>query len=445
MESSEVYDHMAPKLTGKKEGTFAYLTVRDRWPKIVTKLVDQLTCRRKEYAEMFGEEAEDDIKSILEKFSEVRYRIMTDKPLVYLTGGRGGWDQYLTENMTSDLTNPDEITEKLTWFNGPWLLVECYLYQFIYNAFAVTRHLKEVDYFEDSKRTNFNDHLPQIEEASRFLLKITAENAPVHELFGIGTILKMSLWGNRADMSLTGGDNNTLKMSAMVASQTLSDFVLVDDIADLTAKVLAPLLTNKSKSRRMDIVLDNAGVELTGDLVLAEFMICRGFADSVVLHGKNIPWFVSDVTQRDFEWTLSSLERAGEQSKKLGERLKERVANGQIRFECHRFWTSPHATYKMKTDSPDLYADFETSSLAIFKGDLNYRKLIGDRDWDLDTSFEKACRGFAPCPFFALRTLKAETVAGLSKEAVRTILEKFDEDNSWMTSGEYAVCQLGGI
>ncbi|CAI2352472.1 unnamed protein product [Caenorhabditis sp. 36 PRJEB53466] len=421
---------MAPKLSGKKEGSFAYRTVRDRWPQIITKLVNDLSTNKRAIIEMYGPEADEDVRAILEKFSRLRYRIMTDKSLDTLNDNEDDvheWNEFLLNNRTREI--PDDV-EQLTWFGGPWLFVECFLYRYIYGAFAATRKLKKMDYFEDSKRTNFNDHLEQIEESSAFIMKISAEDAPVHELFGINTFLKMSLWGNRADMSLTGGENAIVRMSAMSASSKLAEFVLVDDVNELIVKVLAPLLMNPENysTRRIDIILDNAGVELAGDFVLAEFLISRGYADKVVMHGKMMPWFVSDVTERDFEWTLLAFSRAGVESARFGERLKKRVADNQLEFKTHKFWTFPHAYYKMEEVAPDLHSELKTSSLAIFKGDLNY-----------------PCRGFAPCPFFALRILKAETVAGLSKKVLDDILMKFDEDNGWMISGTYAVCQLGGI
>ncbi|KAF1755379.1 hypothetical protein GCK72_021948 [Caenorhabditis remanei] len=447
MNITDEYDHLAPKLIGKKEGTFAYFTVRDRWPKIVTSLVDQLARRRAELIEQYGNGVERDIADILEKFAKLRYEIMTDKALCNLCEDRldgRKWREMLNDMRTGIMPND---TEELTYFKGPWLFVECFLYRYIYSAFNITNHLGQMDYFEESKKKNFMDHLPQIEESAAFLMKISAKDAPVHELFGINTILKSSLWGNRADMSLTGGDDHTMKMSSIAASSKLADFVLIDDVNELICKVLGPLQINekKLKNRRVDIVLDNAGVELAGDLVLAEFLLARGFADKVIVHGKAIPWFVSDTTENDFNWVVDQLKEAGPESTKFGEQLKKRIENMEIIFKCDLFWISPHPYYIMEKEAPELFEELTTSSLLIFKGDLNYRKLVGDRDWDLDTSFKTACRGFAPCPFFALRTLKAETVAGLSAASIDKLLAKFDEDNSWMTSGEYAVCQLGGV
>ncbi len=58
------------------------------------------------------------------------------------------------------------------------------------------------------------------------------------------------------------------------------------------------------KHARVDVILDNAGFELVTDLVLADFLVSAGLAKQIRFHGKSIPWFVSDVTKQDFEWTI---------------------------------------------------------------------------------------------------------------------------------------------
>jgi len=42
----------------------------------------------------------------------------------------------------------------------------------------------------------------------------------------------------------------------------------------------------------------------------------------------------------------------------------------------------------MRERAGDLYAELERSQLLIFKGDMNYRKLVGDRDWPHNIAFQ---------------------------------------------------------
>lgn len=68
---------------------------------------------------------------------------------------------------------------------------------------------------------------------------------------------------------------------------------------------------------RVDIVLDNAGFELFGDLCLAELLLEAKLASKIYFHVKAMPWFVSDTTLRDFTWTLEMLR--GSDKKALNE------------------------------------------------------------------------------------------------------------------------------
>jgi hypothetical protein len=71
------------------------------------------------------------------------------------------------------------------------------------------------------------------------------------------------------------------------------------------------------KNGRIDFILDNAGTfrmidnqvcadktgfELYCDLVYADWLIQSGTCSEVIFHGKKIPWFVSDVTKKDWDW-----------------------------------------------------------------------------------------------------------------------------------------------
>jgi hypothetical protein len=39
----------------------------------------------------------------------------------------------------------------------------------------------------------------------------------------------------------------------------------------------------------------------------ADFLLQSGLATQIRFHGKRFPWFVSDVTKKDWEWLLNTL------------------------------------------------------------------------------------------------------------------------------------------
>lgn len=191
---------------------------------------------------------------------------------------------------------------------------------------------------------------------------------------------------------------------------------------------------------RVDIVLDNAGFELVTDLVFADFLVSAGLAREVRFHGKSFPWFVSDVTAKDFLWTIRQTMAVNHRwMSKSGAQWQSHLKKGKWSYHDHPFWTQPHEFCDMAADAPDLYATLEGSDLVLFKGDLNYRKLTGDRDWEHTVGFDAALRGFGPAPLCSLRTLKANVQVGLQPGQGEKLSS---QDPDWMTTGKYAVIQF---
>ena len=219
------------------------------------------------------------------------------------------------------------------------------------------------------------------------------------------------------------------------------DFILVDNLNDIWER-LSEVNKNKPGSAQLDIVLDNAGFELLTDLCLAEFLTTAKLVKSVHFHGKSMPWFVSDVTKQDFIYTLNHLSSSPtEELARVGKVWLQRVNQGSWVYHVHSFWTLPHDFSEMKKTAPELYTQLAKSDMILFKGDLNYRKLTGDRQWEFTVSFEEALRGFHPAPLCALRSLKCDTVVGL-KEGQAEKTSAIESD--WMINANWAVVQYCG-
>jgi len=213
----------------------------------------------------------------------------------------------------------------------------------------------------------------------------------------------------------------------------------------VVARLFSGPSSGSVEKRRVDFVLDNVGMELFADLCLGELLLTLNLCDQVVFHTKNSPWFVSDTTNADFYWTLEML--LGSQTatlRSLGEKWQRRLDDNSFHVKSHAFWTLPFAFNLMPQMGPDLWKHFNDESiLIIFKGDLNFRKLVGDLAWPPTTPFHVAVREFRPkTPFVILRTLKADVVTGMKEGEAEKMTEK---DPEWMVSGDYAVIHYCSI
>ena len=210
---------------------------------------------------------------------------------------------------------------------------------------------------------------------------------------------EICLWGNATDLSLLTSMTyeDIQKLQGSNARKESEKNILVNDLPRAFA-ILNKAKQEKKSNRRVDIVLDNAGFELFVDLVLAGYLLATGLATEVILHPKSMPWFVSDVVPDDFAALLNAMqdpksfyevevdgkapvplaEDEASNIKFLFEHWSSLHSEGSIVLRPNRFWTHTGAFWRMPKVAPELFEDLKESDLVIFKGDLNYRKLIGD-------------------------------------------------------------------
>ena len=87
---------------------------------------------------------------------------------------------------------------------------------------------------------------------------------------------------------------------------------------------------------------------------------------------------------------------------------------------------------------PPLRAELSLSGLVILKGDVNYRRLLGDRHWPHTTRLEEVAAGF-PAPLLVLRTLKGEILVGLAPGQAEALAA---HDPTWLINGQRGLIQF---
>jgi Damage-control phosphatase ARMT1-like domain len=250
---------------------------------------------------------------------------------------------------------------------------------------------------------------------------LAPENAKSRAEDFLSTLLALSLWGNRVDLSYAVG--------AAFGRTGASEDLLSDDRAWGARQLLF-------RRGNVHIVGDNTGSELSMDLVLADAVITRADA-KVTIHLKAHPTFVSDATVADLWNLVAAMFEKGGQPRALAARLRTAFDAGRLRIVPDFFWNGPRFLW----DRPArLAAEIDDATVVVMKGDANYRRAVGDALWAPETSLTEVTAYF-PAPMLFLRTLKSDSVAGLTPG----IAPKLDAvDPEWRINGRRGVIQRGG-
>lgn len=205
-------------------------------------------------------------------------------------------------------------------------------------------------------------------------------------------MFQLNLWGNRCDLSISVGREVKPSNDPFSNLQSFDSCLLVDKCESIWSCLK---LGENNPETIIDFVQDNSGYELFTDFILAKALLDFKIANRIRFHVKTIPWFISDVMKHDFHSTIKTLSEHNVPAvASFGQKIDEFLKCG--RFELcpmEYFWTGPNEYHTMKTVKPELYDKLSEAHLIIFKGDLNYRKLLGDFNWPFNTPFETTLRG----------------------------------------------------
>ncbi|MFG1923475.1 damage-control phosphatase ARMT1 family protein [Cryptosporangium sp. NPDC048952] len=337
---------------------------------------------------------------------------------------RAALDALLLESTSGTITAPDVDALRhepwpwwrpeyrgLPWGETPFLWAESYFYRRILDAvdYFVPGPWRGVDPFAPTKMGELAGEAVDDELAA-------LDASPEWD-----ALVQSSLWGNRADLSFQAGPTAGSETGGLIADDSDAFRALVHDRAPGAVHLIA----------------DNAGRELLPDLILLDHLLDAGLATAAVLHVKPHPYYVSDATTADVLAALNRLTGAPGRARDVGERLDGFLRDGRLEIDAHEFFCGP-LTYQALP--VDLRSRFAEASLTISKGDLNYRRLVGDRHWHATAPFAGLTSHF-PSPLAALRTLKCDVAVGLTEE---TLVRLDATGKSWRLTGEYAVIHTRG-
>ncbi|XP_016973446.2 damage-control phosphatase ARMT1 [Drosophila rhopaloa] len=413
-------------LSGRYKQSFAYLTLRSRMPGIMQQVIMRVVNDLPMLEEKFGEEVRKDVKQIVDAIERLKMELNRDRQFLQFHGNepdKAEWNAFLSE-----LPRP-----KRTFFRACWLHAECYLYRRIFSFFENSRFLHNFDCFDHLKQ----EDLIISEETMKILAKATRDLPKTFDNFH--KLLRINLWCNHFEIQLGAftfteeEPQNDINVLAKVAD--IDRVLLVNDSVLVWNCLMKP-----GPNGIVDYICDNGGFEFFADMVLLEYMVDNNLATQVRLHVKAIPWYISDLTRPDVEWTINYLvHHEDECLSALGKKWARLISSEKIVIApVSHFWTGPQPYFVMVESDIELYRVLTNSRLAIFKGDLNYRKLMGDYIWDSAEEFITCLRGFRPTNICAMRTVKCEVVCGLPEGMADTLLRN---DHTWMISGSYGVIQ----
>ncbi|MGW2743067.1 damage-control phosphatase ARMT1 family protein [Streptomyces sp. NPDC001450] len=384
----------APVILGDEPGSFPHSVLAERHPAIIRQVRDAFPYDPGQHRAL-----DELLKSCTEGVIE---------PLPVGAGDRERWRAWGLDDCVGR-----------SWFDVPWLWSESHFYRRLLDAVGWfgPGAWQGIDPFRPFKRAELD--APETDEELAALDALQDRPEPERAR----ALLHGSLWGNRADLGF--------RLSAAGAEAAEPAPALVADDSETLWSLLPPAGTGT-----LVLVADNAGRELVPDLLLIAHLLAEGRIGRAVLHVKPYPYYVSDATTADVVDALRRLAAAPGAAAGYGRTLWSAMADGRLTVRAHPFSCAP-LPYADQPD--DLRAEFASATLTILKGDLNYRRLVGDRLWPPTVPFQEVTAYF-PGPVAALRTLKSDVITGLTAATEDALVAA--EGQRWRTGGTHALIQV---
>lgn len=126
--------------------------------------------------------------------------------------------------------------------------------------------LSNFDFFAKQKREAFYGSINAISN-----LLAARDSWPLKDFAKVQGLLKISLWGNKCDLSISAGTSQSFHHDPLAQIDNFGSRLLVDDSQKIVDYLKEDMV--------IDFVMDNAGFELLSDFCLADYLVSSNIAN----------------------------------------------------------------------------------------------------------------------------------------------------------------------
>ena len=390
----------AAVITAADPAEFAYTVFHDRHPRLFAQVRDALPYGPEQLGALHRLEQEM-LTGLLEPLDPL-------DPQVVAAGDHAAWAEW----------GAPYFGRELRWTDVPFLWSESYFYRRLLSATGYfAGPWRGVDPFGPMKEAGLAGSSMDRELSNYSVAAASDELSPGER---DRLLVYSALFGNQADLGFQ-----------LIAGEPAGVSLLVDDTAALWEHLDA------REPGTVILIADNAAEELLPDLLLIEHLITTGRAANAVVYLKPRPYYVSDAMTKDAAAALRRLAAAPHAAGEAGRRLWRYCTDGRVVFSAPDVFCAP---LDFRSLPPEVVDSIGAATVTFVKGDLNYRRLVGDRFWPATTPFAELT-AYLPGPVAALRTCKSDVAVGLAAKQVADL----DADSpGWRFGGKHAVIQFSG-
>ena len=330
----------------------------------------------------------------------------------------------------------------------PFLASEFYFYYYILYLYYQIKGCNTIEdpyrYYKQKNQERMEDKQQFMDMCINFLGSLDSFNSKSENKFK--NLIRLCVNMNSSDLSQTNASVGEIRNTNMP----------INDTEDFCNFLKTENAFNRDST--IQLITANCGQELISDILLGISLLKRTNAQQVVYHIKRLPIFVSDSIMSDVYDAMKAISRCKHIKRKNeayiftlqhNETSKEGPTES-ITYQClFNDGMVKQLVFKVNDcwHLPTLFKDFSifqewneenTCSLIIIKGDLNYRRLVGDYKYNCDESVKDKTR-YIKKPLLILRSLKSNVVLDIPTEKA----QELDAQNpNWRTAGDYGIVQF---